>query len=51
MNSRGLDDLGPKALYRSHAGSHLYGTEYEIWADFGPIGNSKKKWGPIMTNF
>ena len=29
-----------KSLYRSCAGSHFYGTEYEIWADFGPAGNT-----------
>jgi hypothetical protein len=22
--------------------SHFYGTEYEIWADFGPVGNTEK---------
>ena len=21
-----------------------YGTEYEIWADFGPVGNTEKKY-------
>ena len=30
---------------RSRAGSHFYGTEYEIWADFGPVGNTEKKFG------
>ena len=37
--------LWPKSLYRSRAGSHFYGTEYEyeIWADFGPVGNTEKK--------
>ena len=30
---------------RSRAGSHFYGTEYEIWADFGPVGNTEKKDG------
>jgi hypothetical protein len=34
-----------KSLYRSCAGSHFYGTEYEIWADFGPVVNTEKKWG------
>ena len=28
-----------KSLYRSPAESHFYGTEYEIWADFGPVLN------------
>ena len=34
-----------QSLYRSRAGSHFYGTEYEIWADFGPVGNTEKKIG------
>ena len=48
-----MNGLSPKSLYRSHTGSHLYGTEYEIWADFGPVGNTEKKkdWGPIISNF
>ena len=33
----------PKWLYRSRAGNHFYRTEYEIWADFGPVGNIEKK--------
>ena len=33
-------------LCRSLAGSHFYRTEYDIWADFGPVGNSEKKIGP-----
>ena len=38
-----------KSLYRSRAGKHFYGTEYEIWADFGPVGNTEKKkmWGQL----
>ena len=41
-----------KSLYRSRGESHFYGTEYEIWADFWPVGNTEKKnWGPIMNNF
>ena len=43
--------LVPKSLYRSRAESHFYGTEYEIWADFGPVGNTEKQPGPIMSNF
>ena len=31
-----------KSLYRSSARRYLYGTEYEIWADFGPVGNTKQ---------
>ena len=33
-----------KSLYRSRAGSPFYGTEYEILADFGPVGNTEKNW-------
>ena len=40
-----------KSLYRSCAGSHFYGTEHEIWADFRPVGNTEKKIGAIMSNF
>ena len=32
-----------KSLYRSRAVSHFYGTEYEILAGFGPVGNTEKK--------
>ena len=32
-----------KSLYRSRAGRHVYGTENEIWAGFGPVGNTEKK--------
>ena len=35
----------PKSLYTSFAGGHFYGTENEIWAGFGPVGNTKKKLG------
>ena len=39
-------------IYRSRAGSHFYGTEYEIWADFGPVGNIKKKnWAVKYATF
>ena len=44
-------ELKPKSLYRSRAGRHFYGTENVIWADFGPVGNTEKKIGPIMSNF
>ena len=40
--------LESKSLYRSRAGSHFYGTEYEIWTEFRPVGNTEKKWG---TNY
>ena len=32
-----------KSLYRSHAGSHFYGTECEIWDDFEPVDITEKK--------
>ena len=31
--------------------SNFYGTEIEIWVGFGPVGNTEKKFGPIMSNF
>ena len=43
--------LQAKLLYRSLAGRHFYGTENEIWAGFGLVGNTEKNWGPIMGNF
>ena len=44
-------NMQSKSLYRSRAGSHSYGTECEIWADFGPVDSTKKSLGPIMSNF
>ena len=35
----------PKSLYRSRAGRHFNGTENVIWAGFGPVGNTEKKFG------
>ena len=35
----------PKSLYRIRAGRQLYGTENDIWAGFGPVGNTEKKLG------
>ena len=35
--------LETKSLHISHAESNYYGTEMEIWAGFGPIGNTEKK--------
>ena len=32
-------------VYRNRKGSHFYGTEYDIWADIGPVGNTEKKIG------
>ena len=40
-----------KSLYRSCAGSHFYGTEYEIWADFWPVSNTEKKNWPNYEQF
>ena len=37
--------IKPKSLYRSCKGKYFYGTEYEIWADFGPVGSTEKKLG------
>ena len=51
MKFKHIPQPGPESLYRSHKGSHFYGTEYETWADFGPVGNSEKQLGPIMSNF
>jgi hypothetical protein len=31
--------------------SKFYGIEIEIWAGFGPVGNTEKKLGAIMSNF
>ena len=28
-----------------------YGTEYELWADFGPVGNTEKKMGQLWAIF
>ena len=40
------------SLYRRRTGSHFYGTKYEIWADFGPIGNTEKKiWAVKYATF
>ena len=35
--------LKSKSLYRSFARRHFYGTENEIWAGFGAVGNTEKK--------
>ena len=29
----------------------IFIEQNEIWADFGPVVNTEKKIGPIMTNF
>ena len=56
--------LGQKSLYTAYrkksAGNHFYGTEYEIWAAFKPIGNTEEKigadyqqifWGAVFLCF
>ena len=43
--------LTAKSLHESLAERHFYGTETEIWADFGPVSSTEKKFGPIMSNF
>ena len=44
--------LRPNSLYRSRSGSYFYGTEYEIWADFRPVGNTKIQiWGRFEGGF
>jgi hypothetical protein len=43
-----LSNAQPKSLYRSCAGSHFYGAEYEIWADFGLVGHTENiTWGQL----
>jgi hypothetical protein len=34
-----------KSLYISREGRHFYGTKNEIWAGFGSVGNTEKKFG------
>ena len=42
----------PKSIYISCAVSNFYGTEIEIWAGFGPVGNTEKRiWGQLSANF
>jgi hypothetical protein len=43
--------IQPKLVYRSRAGSHFYGTEYEIWDDFGLVGNTEKKFMLLLRVF
>ena len=37
-----LMTMHTKSLYISRAVSNFYGTEIEIWAGFGPVGNNEK---------
>jgi hypothetical protein len=38
-----LMTMHTKSLYISRAVSNFYGTEIEIWAGFGPVGNNEKE--------
>ena len=40
---------GPKSLSIITALSNFHGTEIEIWAGFGPVGNTEKTSGVIMS--
>ena len=40
-----------KSLYTSYRVSNFYTTEIQIWAGFGPVGNTEEKVGPILSNF
>ena len=40
-----------ESLYRNREGSHFYGTEYDIWADFWPVGNTEIKLGRKVCCF
>ena len=52
MERSGIFLLLPKSLYISPAVTNFYGTEIEIFAGFGPVGNTEKKiLGPIISNF
>ena len=47
-----FDILLPKSICISRAVSNFYGTEIEIWAGFGPVGNTEKiNLEAIMSNF
>ena len=44
--------LKPKSLYISRTVSNFYGAEIEIWAGFGPVGNTEKiNLGRLGTTF
>ena len=40
-----------KVIIYNCAVSNFYGEDIEIWAGFGPVGNTEKEIGPIMSNF
>ena len=40
------------AISNSIVSNKVYGTEYEIWADFGPVGNTETKMlGQLLATF
>ena len=50
--TRGCAAFHPKSLYISYPVSYLYEREIEIWAGFGPVGNTEKKWeGRLWATF
>ena len=51
MAQQEQEAIQAKSLYISRAESNFHGTEIEIWAGFGPVGNTEKKIGPIVSNF
>ena len=48
---KSVGNVHAKSLCRSRAGSHFYGSEYEIRASIGLVGSTEKKLGLIMSNF
>ena len=50
-NQNKVSILLPKVIIEKSCGGDSYGTEIEIWAGFGPDGNSKKEIGPSMSSF
>ena len=42
-----IGKLYSKSLYISPAVSNFYGTGIEIWAGFGPVGNTEKNLGRL----
>ena len=51
MKKPPLIEQGAKWLHGSRAGRHFYGTENEIWACFGPDGNTEKNGGLSSATF
>ena len=43
QSSQSINRVYAKSLYSSCAESHFCGPEYEIWADFGPVGKTEKE--------